>query len=137
MLKEEIIFKANQLMFVSMATPVSDFETYIPVCDLPFTQKSVLPKGAVYEIGVWNDNHTKFMLLREFGKAIEVKEDDERFKFKNFADEYKNFKLSVTAQDLVDGILYDKISTENKILLRKNLQEYAAEKRAEKKGRSK
>ena len=135
MRKEDIIFKSNQLMFVSMATPVANFETYIPVCDLPFSQRSVLPKGAVYELGVWNNNRTKFMLLREFGKAIEVKEDDERFKFKNFADEYKNFKLSVTAQDLVDGILYDKISTENKILLRKNLQSYA-EKLAQNKGRN-
>lgn len=135
MRKEDIIFKSNQLMFVSMATPVANFETYIPVCDLPFSQRSVLPKGAVYELGVWNNNRTKFMLLREFGKAIEVKKDDERFDIKDFRDEYQKSGVEISVKDFMEGISFDGITKENKILLRKNLQSYA-EKLAQNKGRN-
>lgn len=125
MRKEDIIFKSNQLMFVSMATPIVNFESYIPVCDLPYTKRSVLPKGAVYEIGVWNKNRTKFMLLREFGKEIEVKEDDEKFDFKDFSQEYQKSGVVISQIDFIEGIAFENISKENKILLRKNLQSYA------------
>jgi hypothetical protein len=135
MIKEDIIFKPSQLMFVSMATPVANFETYIPVCDLPYSQRSVLPKGAVYEIGVWNKNRTKFMLLREFGIAIEVKEDDERFDIKDFRDEYKKSGVVISPTDFIEGIAFENITKENKILLRKNLQSFA-EKLAQNKGRN-
>lgn len=135
MRKEDIIFKSNQLMFVSMATPVANFETYIPVCDLPFSQRSVLPKGAIYELGVWNNNRTKFMLLREFGKEIEVKKDDERFDIKDFGEEYQKSGVEISVKDFMEGISFDGITKANKILLRKNLQSYA-EKLAQNKGRN-
>ena len=123
MRKEDIIFKPNQLMFVSMATPVANFETYIPVCDLPYTQRSVLPKGAVYELGVWNNNRTKFMLLREFGNAIEVKEDDERFDIKDFRDEYKKSGVVISPTDFIEGIAFENITKEDyKTLLISMLQ---------------
>lgn len=135
MRKEDIIFKSNQLMFVSMATPVANFETYIPVCDLPYTKRSVLPKGAVYELGVWNNNRTKFMLLREFGKEIEVKKDDERFDIKDFRDEYQKSGVVISVKEVMEGISFDGITKANKILLRENLQSYA-KKLAQNKGRN-
>lgn len=135
MKKQDIIFNTNQLMFVSTATPVLDLQSYVPVCDLPFSQKSVLPKGAVYEIGVWNKNRTKFMLLREFGKVVVLANESEKFEFKKFNDEFKNFKVRLSPIQVQEGISFDDITKENKILLRKNLQHFAEELK-QKKGRS-
>ena len=123
MRKEDIIFRSNQLVIVSVATAISDFESYIPVCDLPYTRRSVLPKGAVYEIGAWNDNHTKFRLLRDFGNIKTVSSED--VEIKNFKDQYNKFKINITPEHLVDGIPFESINKQNKILLRQGLQNYA------------
>lgn len=125
MRKEEIIFRLNQLVIVSVATAISDFESYIPICDLPYTRRSVLPKGAVYEIGAWNDNHTKFRLLRDFEKVVELKTESDNFEVKDFGEGYKKLNVKITAEHLVDGIPFEDINKANKILLRQGLQNFA------------
>ena len=127
MKKEDIVFKLNQLMIVSMATKVADLESYIPVCDLPFTRRSVLPKGAVFEIGVWNKDFTKFRLLRDFTNPKDAVFENEKFDIKNFAAKYAKFNVRLKPEEIEHGITFEAISKQNKILLRNGLKDYAEE----------
>lgn len=127
MKKEDILFNVNQLMIVSMATKVADFQSYIPVCDLPYTQRSVLPKGAIYEIGVWNKDYTKFRLLRDFGNPKDAVFENEKFDIKNFVNKYAKFNIKITPKQIENGITFDAITKQNKILLRNGLKDYADE----------
>ena len=127
MKKQDIIFKLNQLMIVSMTTRVADLESYIPVCDLPFTKRSVLPKGAVFEIGVWNNDCTKFRLLRDIGNAHDAVFENEKYDIKNFAEKFTKFKIALKPEQIENGITYDEITKQNKILLRNGLKDYADE----------
>ncbi|MBR2220852.1 MAG: hypothetical protein IJ975_01780 [Clostridia bacterium] len=127
MRKEDIVFNVDQLMIVSMATKVADFESYVPVCDLPFTQRSVLPKGAVYEIGVWNKDFTKFRLLRDFANPKDAVFENEKFDIKNFASKFAKFKIKLSPKQIEQGITFDAITKQNKILLRSGLKNYAEE----------
>ena len=127
MRKEEIIFNVRQLMIVSMTTRVADLESYVPVCDLPFTKRSVLPKGAVFEIGVWNNDCTKFRLLRDLSTAHDAVFENEKYDIKNFAEKFAKFKIALKPEQIEHGITYDAITKQNKILLRSGLKNYADE----------